>query len=72
MEWWKNLNKESQRLLVGACIFCGSLVSLIFGASISRETVYGVSIPMVLIGILGSIVGGFCLIMSLIDWWERK
>lgn len=72
MEWFKNLSKEIQKLLVGITIFCSSFIFLVIGGSISHETAFGISIPMVIVGILGTVVGFNCLIFNLMDWWERR
>lgn len=71
MEWFENLSKSSQKLIVGASIFCGSFLMLIIGGSISHETAFGISIPMVIVGIFGTIVGFVCLVFYLTDWWEQ-
>lgn len=67
MEWFKNLSKEIQQLLVGITIFCSSFIFLVIGGSILINAF--ISLPMILVGLIGLVVAAFCLITSLIDWW---
>ena len=72
MEWFKNLSKDSQKLFVGVIIFVSGFLTLALGGSISSEEILGISVPMILGGVIGCFVGFFCLIDCLTTWWDRR
>lgn len=72
MEWFKNLSKDSQKLFVGCIIFVSGFLTLALGGSISSEEILGISVPMIIVGIVGCVVGFFCLIGCLDKWWNKK
>ena len=64
---WSNLAGEVKKRIVSAIFFMIGMIILLFGIS-TIPSYYAV--PLVLVGIVITIVGVGAIVCCLIDWWE--
>jgi len=68
-QFFDNLESETKKLLLSATIFIVFLLTLLSGVSLIPSYF---AVPIVILGIIGTIVGAIGLIACLIDWWDNN
>lgn len=64
-----DMTKDIQKRFAAGIIFIISFSVLLVGASIVHNYVIG--LPLVLAGVLGSIIGGVSLVVAFMEWWNE-
>jgi hypothetical protein len=64
--------KEIAKLQISSTIFGISFLIVLLGGLMLSFEIYTIAVPLLFLGVIGSVIGIFSLIACYVEWWERR